>query len=67
MLDGDDIIVHNDTPTLTRPLKLTMLDPAYSYNPYLDHDEKNEAHYRYDRSAALRTNLELLNLPQAWR
>ena len=44
-----------------------MLDPGYSYNPYLDHDEDNEAHYRYDQSASLRTYLQLPELPQAGR
>ena len=67
MLDGVDSKAHNDTPTLNRPLKPTMLDPEYSYNPYLDHDDDNEAHYRYDQSATLRTYLELPALPQAGR
>ena len=44
-----------------------MLNPTYSYNPYLDQDDNNEAHYRYDKSAALRTYLDLSELPQAGR
>ena len=44
-----------------------MLDPTHSYNPYIDQDEDNEAHYRYDQSGALRTYLELSELPQAGR
>ena len=44
-----------------------MLDPTYSYNPYLDYDEDNEAHYRYDQSAALQMYLELPELPHEGR
>ena len=49
-LDGDDINTHNGTPTLPCLHKRNMLDPTYSYNPYPDYDEYNEAHYRYDQS-----------------
>ena len=44
-----------------------MLDPTHSYNPYLDQDEDNEAHYRYDKSGALQTYLEVSELSQAGR
>ena len=47
---------------MPQPTNLKMLDPKYSYNPYLDHDEENEGHYRYDQSAVLRTYMELLVL-----
>ena len=44
-----------------------MLDPTYSYYPYLDKDEDNKAHYRYDQSVALRTYLGLPEPSQAGR
>ena len=45
--DGEHINAQKDESPLARPIKINMLDPMYSYNPYLDHDEENEAHYRY--------------------
>ena len=44
-----------------------MLDSTYSYNPYQDHDEDNETHYRYHQSAELRKKLELPELTHPGR
>ena len=59
-MDDNEITTALEVVTITNQLtKVTMLDPGYSYKPYLVHDEANEAHYRYDQSAPLRTYLEL--------
>ena len=65
--DDELINTQRDAPPLTRPIKINMLDTAYWYNLYLDHDENSDAHYRYDQSASLRTYLELPELTQARR
>ena len=67
MGEANPLHPQTDAPSLPRPGKLPMLDQSYSYNPYLDHDAENEAHYRYDQSSPLRTYLEVPELPLTGR
>ena len=50
--DGVTCNALEEAPAIPTPRRISMLDHGYSYNPYLDHDEDNAEHYRYDQSAA---------------
>ena len=52
-----------EVPAIPEHRQRTLQDPGYSYNPYQDHDEDNAYHYRYDQSKALRTYLEVPDIP----
>ena len=48
MQDGVPYIALAEVPAIPAPRRITMLDPGYSYNPYLNHDEDYVEHYHYD-------------------